>query len=177
MTPANFSEILGWKQASLLQWNLALRIFLAIVNLHKYKIKGTTNKGALECIILHHPAIYTLKKLQTFAGTMKRSPGTNATTNNITSSTTATKKGRRVRNVVGFAECKDCRWGLADESHVGVAHFPCSCLNFPLQKKMQQQKNSLQATWLPAKHATSSYKKILEGRIFWAYSEFCASTA
>lgn len=79
--------------------------------------------------------MYTLKKLQTFAGTMKRSPGTNATTNNTTSSTTATEKGRWVRNVVGFAECKDYRWGLADESHVGVAHFPCSCLNFPLREK------------------------------------------
>lgn len=108
--------------------------------------------------------MYTLKKLQTFAGTMKRSPGTNATTNNTTSSTTATEKGRWVRNVVGFAECKDYRWGLADESHVGVAHFPCSYLNFPLrEKKMQQQKTKLelQATCLPAKHVTSSYKKYL----------------
>lgn len=81
---------------------------------------------------------------------------------------------------MGFAECKDYRWGLADESHVGVAHFPCSCLNFPLrEKKMQQQKTKLelQATCLPAKHVTSSYKKTLEARIFWACSKFCASTA
>lgn len=126
--------------------------------------------------------MYTLKKLQTFAGTMKRSPGTNATTNNTTSSTTATEKGRWVRNVVGFAECKDYRWGLADESHVGVAHFPCSCLNFPLRKKKKKCNNKKTNSNFrqPAYQQSTSHrhtKKILEARIFWACSGFCASTA
>lgn len=77
---------------------------------------------------------------------MKRSLGTNAATNNTTSSTTATKKGRQVNNVVGFAECKGYRWGLADESHVRVAHFPCSSLNFPHThtKKRKQKETKLE---------------------------------
>lgn len=102
--------------------------------------------------------MYTLKKLQTFAGTMKRSPGTNATTNNTTSSTTATEKGRWVRNVVGFAECKDYRWGLADESHVGVAHFPCSCLNFPLRKKKCNNKKTNSNFRQPAYQQSTSHR-------------------
>lgn len=50
------------------------------------------------------------------------------------------KKGRRAKNVVGFVECKDCRWGLADESHVYVARFPCYHLTFPQEQKQRKKK-------------------------------------
>lgn len=82
---------------------------------------------------------------------------------------------------MGFAECKDYRWGLADESHVGVAHFPCSCLNFPLRKKKKNATTKKQTrtsgNLLTSKARHIVIQKILEARIFWACSGFCASTA